>query len=57
MKVITYKVTWGEGQQEIVSVRARTITSGFTKALAAAKRGVPRTFGELHSIEFWQVVS
>lgn len=57
MKVIAYKVTWSEGEEEIVSVHARTITAGFTKALEQAKRGAPRLFGNLHSIEFWMVVS
>jgi hypothetical protein len=55
MHLIEYKATWSEGMYEIISVRARDITSGFTKALRIAKKGAPAAFGNLHSIEFWMV--
>lgn len=57
MKTIRYKV-WLEGtrgaRDEVVEVHARSITTGFTKAVARAKALVLP--GEtLHSVEFWEV--
>jgi hypothetical protein len=54
--IIQYRVNYAEGEQEIVQVQARTINSGFTKALWLARR--PLGNGrerELSSVEFWQI--
>ena len=56
MKEIQYRATFAEGEQEIVTVRARDINSGMTKALREARK--PLGNGrerELHSVEFWMV--
>lgn len=59
MKRIEYRITFGNGFQEVVAVYARNITAGFTKALILARRDGRRDgdMGGLHSIEFWQVTS
>lgn len=56
MKVIEYRAVYNEGQAEIISVVARSINSGMTKALKQARK--PLGNGrerELASIEFWCV--
>ena len=56
MKVIEYRITYGDGDTEIATVQARDINSGFVKALRIARE--PLGSGrvrELHSVEFWQV--
>ena len=58
MKSIDYKVTYAEGDEEVVHTRARDINSGFGKALKQAR--VPLGNGrrrEISRIEFWEVVS
>ena len=57
MKVIEYRALYEEGQSEIISVVARSIDGGFVKALKTARKGKPRSFGNLHSLEFWAVRS
>lgn len=59
MKRIEYKVTYAEGDEEIVAVFARDINSGAKKALALALRGVSSTNPrwEFARIEFWMVTS
>lgn len=56
MKTIEYRVIYGDGEEEIVVVRARNINSGFPKALLLARQplgnGVER---ELNRLEFWVV--
>ncbi len=56
MKVIEFKATYGEGGSAVVSVRARTIESGFRKAARLVTKEIPRTWGNIHSLEFWRVV-
>jgi hypothetical protein len=63
MKTIEYRVqyTGNPGNDpatyEIVRVRARTINSGFFKALGLANRPLGNgTRREIGGIEFWQVV-
>lgn len=55
MSEITYRITYSEGETELVTVYARTINSGFGKALKAAREplgnGVER---EIARVEFWQ---
>lgn len=56
MKTIEYRITYADGETEIASVQARSLNSGFAKALSIARQ--PLGNGrerELHSIEFWQV--
>lgn len=61
MRTIEYRVTFGgehhSGESELITVRARTINSGFPKALRRALEplgnGVQR---ELLSLEFVEVV-
>jgi hypothetical protein len=53
-----FRVVYSEGEEEMVRVIARTINSGFAKALTIAR--LPLGNGqerELSGIEFWQVVS
>jgi hypothetical protein len=51
---IRYRITYAEGETEIITVRARSINSGFTKALRLAREplgnGITR---ELARVEFW----
>lgn len=57
MKRIEYKATFGpEARDVIVVVYARDITSGFAKALKAA-RSNKMSDENLHSVEFWMVTS
>lgn len=61
MKTIEYRVVYAEGADEIVSVEASTINSGFRKALARVLKEIPagsRTaIGyEISRVEFWRVV-
>lgn len=56
MRRIEYRVVYSEGQESVVAVYARDINSGFTKALALAKKDTPKHW-ELTKIEFWQVTS
>lgn len=56
MKRIEYRIVYSEGQESVVAVFARDINSGFTKALALAKRDTPSHW-ELARIEFSQVTS
>jgi hypothetical protein len=59
MKLIKYHVVYAEGNEDFYTVRARTINSGFKKALALAVKGVEGTNPrwELARIEFWMVES
>lgn len=59
MKRIEFKITFAEGQDEIVAVFARDINSGARKALALALKGVSSTNPrwEFARLEFWQVTS
>jgi len=50
MREIEYKLTYAEGDSEVVTVFARDISSGFGKALRAR-----RYRAELASIAFWQL--
>ena len=56
MKTIEYKVTYGNGQETLVSVYARNIASGLRKVAKNADKNIPASWGDLHSIEFWRVV-
>lgn len=57
MKTIEYLVQYGEGGEEIFSVQARNINSGFSKALKLALKPLGNgRVRELHSIAFWQVL-
>ena len=56
MKRITYRITFGSGHVEIVEVYARSINSGFAKALGRAKR-LTLAGEDLARIEFWEVRS
>jgi len=59
MKRIEYKITYCEGDEDIIAVFARDINSGARKALALALQGVSSTNPrwEFARIEFWQVTS
>jgi len=59
MKRIEFKITFAEGDTEIVAVFARDLNSGAKKALARALKGVSSTNPrwEFRCIEFWQVTS
>lgn len=60
MKTIAYKVVFADGYEkyEIVRVQARSINSGFAKALKKAREPLGNGFHRvIHSIEFWAVVS
>jgi hypothetical protein len=56
MKVMEFRAVYTEGQAEIITVYARSINSGMTKALKQARKplgnGQER---ELATIEFWCV--
>jgi hypothetical protein len=54
MKTIEFKVTFGDGNEYIVSVQARDINSGFRKAAAEALRNISPDY-DIHSVEFWMV--
>lgn len=58
MKEIEFKATFAEGQEEFVTVKARTINAGMVKALKLFREplgsGVQR---ELNRVEFWMVKS
>ena len=57
MKTIEYRVIFTEDSDEIIRVQARSINSGFTKALKIARQplgsGVER---EIARVEFWAVL-
>ena len=56
MQTIEYRAVYAEGSDEIIRVRARTINSGFTKALRLARE--PLGNGrerELSRLEFWMI--
>lgn len=58
MQNIDYKVTYAEGDWEIVHTIARNINSGFSKALRQARE--PLGNGrrrEISRIEFWAVAA
>ena len=58
MKSIEYRAVFTEGEDEFTTVLARTINSGFPKALRAFR--LPLGNGrerELARVEFWQVKS
>lgn len=56
MKSIRYRVVTSEGRDFIVDVYARSIDTGFAKAVYRARRNL--LVGEnLHSVEFWEVRS
>lgn len=58
MRKIEYRIVYAEGNDEHVFVNARDINSGFAKALKLARQ--PLGSGrvrEMHSVEFWQVLS
>ena len=57
MQTIEYRVTYNLFATEIVRVQARTINSGFTKAVKAAREPLGNGHErEIASIEFWMVV-
>jgi hypothetical protein len=54
VKEIRYRATYSEGEEEIIAVRARTINSGFGKALRRALEPLGNgTRRELARLEFW----
>ena len=58
MSIIPYRVTYYDGETEQIEVKARTINSGFVKALRAAR--MPLGSGrvrEINRVEFWRVTS
>ena len=57
MKVIEFKATYAEGQELLLKVTARNIDSGFRKAAKRCLDGIPPSWGSIHSLEFWQVLS
>jgi len=59
MKLIEYRVTYSEGDEDVYTVRARDINSGFKKAVALAVKGTASTSPrwELARVEFSQVKS
>lgn len=60
MKRIQFKVTWcdreGVGVEQLATVTARDLNSGFRKAVADALKQFPDEW-TLHSVEFWMVLS
>lgn len=63
MKFIEYKIVFTEGYDYFVEVRARSINSGFRKAVASALRAVGTNdkrnekHNEIARVEFSQVKS
>lgn len=58
MMTIRYKIVYGDGQEEFAEVSARTINSGFGKALRRALEPLGNgTRRELARVEFWEVRS
>ena len=57
MKTIEYRITYNDGGgEEFATVQARTINSGFGKALRFAKERLGNGHQrEICKIEFWQV--
>lgn len=54
MKRIAYMVTLADGGRFEIVVEARSINSGFAKALPLARA---RARGEINKVEFWEVRS
>jgi hypothetical protein len=51
---ITYRITYADGTIEMATVQARTINSGFAKAVRIANEPLGNgTRREIHSAEFW----
>jgi hypothetical protein len=56
MNHIEYKITYGDGEHELVVVYTKGVNAGFSKALKRARE--PLGSGrvrEIARIEFWQV--
>ena len=57
MKIIEYRIVWGGGETEIVTVRASTINEGFASALGIAlgrwAGEEPNSDHDIARIEFW----
>jgi hypothetical protein len=55
MSEITYRVTYTEGETELIAVYARSINSGFSKALRVAREPLGNgTEREIARLEFWK---
>jgi len=56
MKRIEYRIVYAEGEEEVVTVPAININSGFDKALKIAKLPLgDGTRREIARVEFWKV--
>ena len=57
MKRIEYRLTYGNGQETLVAVYARSIASGFRKVAKTCDRNIPASWGDIAAISFWAVTS
>ena len=56
MKTIEYRITYSEGDTEIATVSARSINSGFAKAVKIALKPLGNgRVREISRVEFWMV--
>lgn len=60
MKTIEYRAVYADplidGQPEVIRVQARSINSGFSKALKIAREPLGNgRVRELNRVEFWQI--